>query len=136
MSFHIEKKGDVYIANITMTAGALGAFTAYETAEELNGILCSVTTIPSAVTAPQASYDIVITDENGRNICGDTGTGASPNEDGVLADRSATATEYTKFPVNGCYDCILSTGKLTINIANNNVVGAIVTIKIGYFGSF
>ena len=133
-TFSTRRKGDIDEAIIVMTAGALGAFTAYETAQEINGILCAVTTIPDATTAPQAGYDIVITDENDRNICGDTGTGAIPGADGVLSNRSATATEYTMFPVNNNYGPIVSTGKLTINIANNNVVGAIVTVKISYFG--
>lgn len=128
-------KGGVRNIYITLTAGAAGAFTAFTTTEDVDGIICSVETNPGA-TAPTDNYDIVITNESGRNICGDTGSGAVPGQDGVLSNRDTAVTEYTQLPVNGGYGCITNHGALVVALTGNSVVGAIVVVKISYFGTY
>jgi len=71
-------------------------------------------------TAPQASYDITITDGNGEDIMG-----------GNLADRSATATESDQVGITaGAAQPRIIDSALTLNISNNNVNGATGVVKL------
>jgi len=72
--------------------------------------------------APTASYDITITDANGADIMG-----------GVLADRSATATEQAVPKIGALYGARRVNGAVTLKVTNSSVTAAAIVVKIfGY----
>lgn len=75
--------------------------------------LCGAETDPGS-PAPTASYDITITDSGGNDLMG-----------GVLADRSASATEYAVPALNtSVYGCRFVVTPLTFTLTNNLVTSA------------
>lgn len=118
-----NRDNDVYMVTLTWTAGAGGVFTSAATDAQVTGVIrgryiIMVITDPGA-TAPQAAYDITLTDPDGIDVMG-----------GTLADRSATATEIARPLPDPTKYCGFISGALTLNISNNNVAGATGVIKI------
>ena len=70
-------------------------------------------TVPSAVTAPTALYDIVLTDENGIDIFG-----------GELMDRSATVAQQALPRIGNGFGTRFTNSKLTFTLTNNAVNSA------------
>ena len=102
-----------YVYELSWTAAADGSLTSVATQESIDGYAYMVVTDPGT-PAPQANYDITLTDSHGLDIMG-----------GALADRSATLTQQA-FPalLTGVYGSRRVNGRLTLNITNNNVNGA------------
>lgn len=84
----------------TAGSGALISTKAY------NGQIVSLTTVPSAVTAPSANYDITITDEDGVDVLNGSGM-----------NKSATLTEIVTWQL-GVNLGYVANDKLTFNLAN------------------
>jgi len=124
--------GSFNVLEIAWTTAAGGTFTEWDS-RDINGWILGVETVPDGTATPTANYDVVLTNKNSRNICGDTGTGASPNSDGILANRSDTTPEYTQFLYNGSYGGHPNEGSIAVNIANagNSKQGK---IRIYYYG--
>jgi hypothetical protein len=102
--------------------GSDGSFTSVKI-REMEGFLFTVITDPDGVTAPTDQYDITLTDSRGLDVMG-----------GALANRSNTTTEMTYPILNSNYTSIPVKDQLTLNITNNSVNSAIVTIVIYYGG--
>jgi len=120
--------GPLSYVDIAWTAHTDGTFTAWTTTNDVSGFIYAIETDPGS-TAPTANYDILITNDLGRLVCGDSGTVASPGGDGAGANKSATVSEYSSM------SSVASKGKLTINIKNNSVNGATGLIRIWYLGT-
>lgn len=103
---------DVTIYTYTMTADASdGSFPA-TASYPINGWIIRVETNPGS-TAPTANYDITLTDQDGLDVMG-----------GVLANRSATATEHVLAPQP------YVRGAVTITPTGNSVNSAVVVLRI------
>lgn len=103
---------DVTIYTYTMTAdSADGSYPATAT-DAINGWIIRVETNPGA-TAPTTLYDITLTDQDGLDVMG-----------GVLANRSATATEHVLAPQP------YVRGAVTITPTGNSVNSAVVVLRI------
>ncbi len=92
-----------------------------ETADILGWYVYSIETNPGT-PAPTASYDIVVNDAEGLDISG-----------GMLADRSATATEKITPRLDTTYSIfggVLIDGALTLKITNQTDVSATGTVKL------
>lgn len=85
--------------------------------------LYSIKTIPGA-TAPTADSDITVTDEYGVDLLGGKGTNLISN----------TAKKWALFGPQNYTASALITGDVTINISNNNVNSAVLTIVIELIG--
>ena len=86
----------------------------------VGGRLLQIATDPGS-TAPQANYDIAITEGGGA--------------DGLLgvgANRHTSNSEVAVIESNGAHGVYAGTDTLTIAISNNNVNSAGITIKIYY----
>lgn len=121
---NVYRDGD-FMITLTCTADAAAATFPATTVTfrggNIDGYIYAVLTDPGA-TAPQALYDITLTDANGLDIMG-----------GELLNRSATATEIAIPKMDIIYGSRRVNGSLTLNISNNNVNSAQVVIKIfGY----
>ena len=127
----LSSYGSFKVLEITWTSESGGTFTEW-VSREVNGWIMGFETDPDGTSAPTDNYDIVLTNKNDRNIDGDTGTGASPNQDGVLANRDTANTEYTQLLFNGSYGGHPNEGALTLNInaPGNSKVGK---IRIFYY---
>lgn len=79
----------------------------------INAFIVLAVTDPGA-TAPTASYDITLEDENGVDAMG-----------GALADRSATVSEQAMPLISGSPVPRLVSGTLTFKLANNSVNSAV-----------
>ena len=88
---------------------------------EIGGRLLQITTDPSGDTAPQANYDIVITEGGGADLLL-----------GVGANRHTSSSEVAVIESNGTHAVYAGTDTLTLAITNNNVNSAGITIKIYY----
>lgn len=124
--------GSLSVVELAWTTDSAGNFTAATTDYGVNGVLVGGETIPSSTAAPSANYDIIVSNADGRLVCGDSGNTTTPNQDGVFANRSATVTEYTRFKSNSNYQAVESIGQLTFDVFNagNSKSG---TIRIFYF---
>lgn len=102
------------VLEYSWTAHTTGAFTSSTCTNPVNidGWVTHVQTDPGG-TAPQALYDVTLTDRRGEDIA-----------EGLLADRSATVTETVEIGGRPVY------GPLTLNISNNNVNSATGTVVI------
>jgi hypothetical protein len=87
----------------TWTCSSAGAYSEASTVRP-NGLIFRLVTIPSAVTAPTALYDVTITDADGVDVL-----------NGLGADRSATLTEQ-KSASDGLGVC--KSSLLTLNVSN------------------
>lgn len=99
--------GGVHKLEISWTAHTDGSYTSFDT-RNINGMVFGVETDPGS-TAPAAAYDITLKDSYGLDIMG-----------GVLADRSATATEFVQ-PYNAAqntYQSMPVHGSLSLAISN------------------
>lgn len=101
---------------ITWTAHTDGTFTSYAIGN-VYGTLERMVTNPGS-TAPQANYDITITDADGFDVLGGTG-----------ANRHETNTEEAAIAF-GTYFQRTVAGPLTLNISGNNVNGATGTVSL------
>ena len=90
-----------------------GSFPAVYYANAVKGWIFWVKTIPGA-TQPTADYDITLTDQDAVDVAG-----------GALADRSASLNQSAKPTGPGWIN-----GLLTINITNNSVNSAGITVVI------
>jgi len=72
-------------------------------------------------TAPQANYDVTVTEAGGADLLL-----------GVGANRHTSSSEVAIIESNGAYAVYAGTDTLTLNITNNNVNSAGITIKIYY----
>jgi hypothetical protein len=113
---------DANVVTISFTAHTDGTVTATQSADKLYGYIALVVVDPGS-PAPQALYDVTITDETGIDVMG-----------GALADLSATVSLQT-MPVIGpsgttAYAGRFVDSKLTFNLSNNNVSGAKGTVYI------
>lgn len=77
----------------------------------IDAYLVRIITNPGS-TAPTASYDITLTDEDGIDVAG-----------GLLANRSATLSEHVR-------DTCLVRGILTFTLTNNSVASATGTVRL------
>lgn len=145
--------GDACILRLAWTSAGTGVFTGFETME-VNGWIDAVETDPDGTSVPTDNYDIYIANKvvssiqgptgtftsttTTRAICGDTGSwsGAdiTPNNDGVLVNRSNASPEMTRFLDNGNYGGVMNLGPLLVDLANtgNTKKGV---INIYYFRS-
>ena len=87
---------------------------------EIGGRLLQIATDPGS-TAPQANYDITVTEAGGADLLL-----------GVGANRHTSSSEVAIIESNGASAVYAGTDTLTLNIANNNVNSAGITIKIYY----
>ena len=87
---------------------------------EVGGRLLQIATDPGS-TAPQANYDIAITEGGGADVLL-----------GVGANRHTSNSEVAVIESNGAHGVYAGTDTLTIAISNNNVNSAGITIKIYY----
>jgi len=95
-----------------------------QTAHRIEGLqLYSIKTIPGG-TAPTADSDITITDEYGVDLLGGKGTN-------LISD---TAKKWALFGPQNYTASALITGDVTINIANNSVKSAEITVVIELLG--
>ena len=86
----------------------------------VGGRLLQIATDPGS-TAPQANYDIAITEGGGADVLL-----------GVGANRHTSNSEVAVIESNGAHGVYAGTDTLTIAISNNNVNSAGITIKIYY----
>jgi len=104
---------DVVIYTYTLTGDAAdGSFPA-TASRPIDGWIIRVETNPDGTTAPTALYDITLTDQDGLDVMG-----------GVLANRSATATEHVLAPQP------YVRGAVTITPTGNSVNDAVVVLRI------
>ena len=87
---------------------------------EIGGRLLQIATDPGS-TAPQANYDITVTEAGGADLLL-----------GVGANRHTSSSEVAVAESNGAYAVYAGTDVLTLNITNNNVNSAGISIKIYY----
>ena len=87
---------------------------------EIGGRLLQIATDPGS-TAPQANYDIAITEGGGADLLL-----------GVGANRHTSSSEVAVIESNGTHAVYAGTDTLTLAITNNNVNSAGITIKIYY----
>ena len=87
---------------------------------EIGGRLLQIATDPGS-TAPQANYDITVTEAGGADLLL-----------GVGANRHTSSSEVAIIESNGASAIYAGTDTLTLNITNNNVNSAGITIKIYY----
>jgi hypothetical protein len=87
---------------------------------EIGGRLLQIATDPGS-TAPQANYDITVTEAGGADLLL-----------GVGANRHTSSSEVAVVESNGASGAYAGTDTLTLNITNNNVNSAGITIKIYY----
>jgi hypothetical protein len=110
------------VITIAWTAHTDGTVTSTQSADKLYGYIALVVVDPGT-PAPQALYDVTLTDSTGIDVMG-----------GALADLSATAGLQT-MPIIGpsgttAYAGRFIDSKLTFNLSNNNVSGAKGTVYI------
>ena len=86
----------------------------------VGGRLLQIATDPGS-TAPQANYDIAITEGGGADVLL-----------GVGANRHTSNSEVAVIESNGAHGVYAGTDTLTIAITNNNVNSAGISIKIYY----
>ena len=86
----------------------------------VGGRLLQIATDPGS-TAPQANYDIAITEGGGADVLL-----------GVGANRHTSNSVVAVIESNGAHGVYAGTDTLTIAISNNNVNSAGITIKIYY----
>ena len=86
----------------------------------VGGRLLQIATDPGS-TAPQANYDIALTEGGGADLLL-----------GVGANRHTSSSEVAVIESNGAHGVYAGTDTLTIAISNNNVNSAGITIKIYY----
>jgi len=84
------------------------------------GRLLQIATDPGS-TAPQANYDITLTESGGSDLLL-----------GVAANRHTSNSEVAIIESNGANSVYAGTDTLTLNITNNNVNSAGVVVKIYY----
>ena len=87
---------------------------------EIGGRLLQIATDPGS-TAPQSNYDVTVTEAGGADLLL-----------GVGANRHTSSSEVAIIESNGASAVYAGTDTLTLNIANNNVNSAGITIKIYY----
>ena len=87
---------------------------------EIGGRLLQIATDPGS-TAPQSNYDITVTEAGGADLLL-----------GVGANRHTSSSEVAVVESNGASGAYAGTDTLTLNITNNNVNSAGITIKIYY----
>ena len=87
---------------------------------EIGGRLLQIATDPGS-TAPQANYDVTVTEAGGADLLL-----------GVGANRHTSSSEVAVVESNGASAVYAGTDTLTLNITNNNVNSAGITIKIYY----
>ena len=87
---------------------------------EIGGRLLQIATDPGS-TAPQANYDVTVTEAGGADLLL-----------GVGANRHTSSSEVAIIESNGASAVYAGTDTLTLNITNNNVNSAGITIKIYY----
>ncbi len=128
--------GPACILRLSWTSAGTGVFTGYTTME-VNGWIDAVETDPDGSAAPTANHDISIANKvvsvvneagtftsrtTTRDITGDTGVWSGADittaQDGVLANRSATTPEMTRFLDNSNYGGLINLGPLLIDISN------------------
>jgi hypothetical protein len=113
-------KGNMIMLKFACTAAADGSFTPKVSSFATGGYLTRVIIDPGAV-APQASWDLVITDSTGVDLLGGKGL-----------DQSATVTVETPpyYSSASLYGDKPFCGPLTLTITANNVNGALIDIYI------
>jgi hypothetical protein len=87
---------------------------------EIGGRLLQIATDPGS-TAPQSNYDVTVTEAGGADLLL-----------GVGANRHTSSSEVAIIESNGASAVYAGTDTLTLNITNNNVNSAGITIKIYY----
>lgn len=119
----VQPEGKLWYADYVLTANTSGDYsqTTHQT-DIVNGFIFKARTAPgSAPYIPTASYDITLNDASGLDVMG-----------GALADRSETAVEWvTPLASDGTsYVEAPVQGALYINITNNSVNAAVVTVRL------
>ena len=114
----------VKVVTLTCTADSSdGSYPATALANIPHGVggrLLQIATDPGA-TAPQANYDIAITEGGGADLLL-----------GVGANRHTSSSEVAVIESNGTHAVYSGTDTLTVAITNNNVNSAGITIKLYY----
>jgi hypothetical protein len=111
----------VKVITFTCTADASdGSYPATTvSAADVKGSLLQIVTDPDGTTAPQDNYDITLTESGGADMLL-----------GVGANRDTANTEIAIVESNGARSVVAETDTLTLNITNNNVNSAVITIKL------
>lgn len=142
MNEQLNCDGDACVLSIRWATHTDGTFTGQETKTVIHGWIDGIETDPDGSAAPTDNYDINMRNKvtcviNGtprttyRNIDGDTGTWsgleATTAQDGILANRDTSVSEFTRFLDNGKYGGIMAYGRLGIDISNagNSTAGII-----------
>ena len=114
ISYTHEKQGNVRVVRVTWTADASDFSVPSLVLPNLGGKLLALETNPGA-TAPTASYDIAVTDQQGHDVL-----------QGVGANRSATATEKVAVVYSGTaiHPPVGQGDTLTMAITGNSVASA------------
>lgn len=112
----------VRMLQFTCTADATnGSYPSTVTTDQIDGFIEAVVVNPGS-PAPQALYDITLTDADDLEVTGS-----------VLGDRSATVTSRNipkNDTVNNTFGQRFTRGKLTLAITNNNVNSAVTVISV------
>lgn len=110
---------------LDVTAHTDGTVTSVDLTTRLSGRLVALETNPGS-TAPQANYDITITDVDGLDVL-----------QGVGANRHTSNTEMAAIVFSGTsvHPPVASSDVLTLNVSGNNVNGATTRIKLYYEGA-
>lgn len=117
-----KNAGSLFWQDCTITAHTDGTVTSETTDYAIDGIVTEFLVNPGT-PAPQAAYDMTVTDSQGVDITNAT----------ALANLSATDSARARPNVGGTTRAVPVQGPLTIAVSNNNVNGAVVLLRIYYF---
>jgi len=87
----------------SIASSSSGAVTGVQTSKAYNGVIERFVTIPDASTAPSASYDITVSDQDSTDVLMGAG-----------ANRAAASTEQVGYASLG----VVANDKLTLKVAN------------------
>lgn len=122
--------GSVLVRSVDCVANSSNAAYSAYTFKNMDGYILKAQTTPGTLT-PTDNYDILIVDEDGLDVFGDTGTVASPAADGGLANRDSTQSEIGIPPYSTfIYPGMPVRGDLTMYIYNNAVNSAAINVKL------
>ena len=114
----IQASGAYKIYNMVWTSADPAGFTATATTQEINGIVMLVEFVPSATVAPTDNYDIVLRNDQGIDILGDSGAAGSEAYDGSGANKDTAVPSQSQPLLNGNYGAVPVYGVLTLYVYN------------------
>ncbi len=121
ITYPVRLTDTVHKFTATITAHTNGTVTSVVTPFNIDGHVMHAETVPSAVTAPQDNYDLVLSNANGVDVFG------------AELNNRATATAQQAMPkIGNSYGDRYVDGPLTIAMSGNNVNGAITVLTV-YF---